>query len=359
MTPPSSDRPSGSAPQPPDWTAIARHLDGESDAAEAERVRGWLVAHPGDAELLDALEARVGRAAFAAREAAASRTIDVDGALARVTTLRDKDPMRLSTWRGVPSIPARAWWKHPALAAAAVLVVAVGLYLARDGRVRDDGAAPATEPLAASYETGTGERRTHQLPDGSTVVLGPRSALVLHRFDAGARQLELTGEGHFVVRHDAARPFTVHAGGATIVDIGTAFTVRSGDARTRVAVTEGVVEMRAGTALPGSGVVLRRGDVATLDASGAATVQRAALAPSDTAWTSGRLVFRDAPMSEVARELYRWYGVRLRIADSSLARLHYNDDVAGVPVARVLDNLAAGLGARLEMRGDTAILHRR
>jgi len=39
-------------------------------------------------------------------------------------------------------------------------------------------------------------------------------------------------------------------------------------------------------------------------------------------WTRGELVFNNAPLSEVARELERWYNVEVRIDDASLRDLH-------------------------------------
>src|SRR5690606_17172558 len=32
-----------------------------------------------------------------------------------------------------------------------------------------------------------------------------------------------------------------------------------------------------------------------------------------TSWKSGMLIFEDAPFEEIARQLERWYGVRIRI----------------------------------------------
>ena len=40
---------------------------------------------------------------------------------------------------------------------------------------------------------------------------------------------------------------------------------------------------------------------------------------SYTSWTTGRLEFRKAPVGEVLATLGRWYSVRFRLADSSLA----------------------------------------
>jgi len=39
-----------------------------------------------------------------------------------------------------------------------------------------------------------------------------------------------------------------------------------------------------------------------------------------TAWTTGKLVFHDAPLTELLESVSRWYGVRFAILDTELAR---------------------------------------
>jgi transmembrane sensor len=45
-------------------------------------------------------------------------------------------------------------------------------------------------------------------------------------------------------------------------------------------------------------------------------------AASLTEWTSGRLVFRNTPVSDALRTLEHWYGRRFVLVDSVLARQH-------------------------------------
>src|SRR5690606_33902749 len=92
------------------------------------------------------------------------------------------------------------------------------------------------------HETRVGERRALTLADGSEVILNT-DTLIEVAFDAGARDLSLhRGEAYFSVASDAARPFRVHAGGAIVEAVGTAFTVqRTLNEELEVTVTEGEV----------------------------------------------------------------------------------------------------------------------
>ncbi|HET9002571.1 MAG TPA: FecR domain-containing protein, partial [Gemmatimonadaceae bacterium] len=247
---------------------------------------------------------------------------------------------------------SRRWRLIGSLAAAAALVLtAIGIWNAR----RASGVAPTA--TAMTWSTAVGERDSVRLADGSTVILGPSSELdVAAGYGASEREVELRGEGYFAVVHDAARPFTVHSGGATIVDVGTTFSVRDdADASVRVAVTSGSVRVSRGSSAD-SGVVLAARDVVTLAGDAPASVARSAVTAGDTAFTRGALVLRDAPLSQVATELRRWYGIELRVADSATARRRLTATFAGESPEQAMAIIGAALGARLERRGDTVIV---
>jgi transmembrane sensor len=352
----------GSPTEQVDWEALARYLAGESSAEEAEAMRAWLAAHPGRADLLAALERSLSGLAFKAPE-----DLDVEGALRSVRARRDEAEVHARreevAVRVIPrgasrafAPPANRWRTNGLRMAAAVAAVAAGVALWQSGRRDDEGASSAP---SRSFATAVGERDSVRLPDGSTVLLGPGSRLTLAEgYGAVRREVELQGEAYFDVRHDSTRPFIVHAGAATIRDLGTAFAIHSdlGDG-VRVVVTSGAVALHVLSEQSDSGVVLRAGDLAVLAPDGRVTARRAAVTDDDLAWTRGRLIFSDAPVAQVSADLRRWYGIELRVADSSLARRHLTASFAGESAERVLEVIALTLGADLERRGDTALLH--
>jgi transmembrane sensor len=208
-----------------------------------------------------------------------------------------------------------------------------------------------------SYATSVGERREITLRDGTRVLLGPTSRMVVLPHDADYRGVLLDGIAYFNVVHDSAHPFTVKAGALTIQDVGTAFSVENDDsAGTRVAVDSGSVTIGSVERPTSRGAILHARDRAIADPGGTVAVERSAVSDVDLAWVQGRLVFRDAPLVLVGAELYRWYGVRLRVEDSSLASLHLTASFSGEPVDRVLNVIALSLGARVERQGNVAIL---
>jgi transmembrane sensor len=322
----------------PDWEAIARHLTGESSAAESAAVVAWLSAHPDEARAF----AEIVESSAQLRAVAA---VDVESALTRV-----HERMRQA---GMPVIPlrpaarsARRAYAAWGLAAAAVVLFAVGIL-----RPRRDVAPAATRMLATSV----GEVDSTRLEDGTRVVLGPLSELRIDaRYADGRREVELRGTAFFAVTHDTRHPFTVRTHGVVITDLGTKFTVRGDGADgVDVSVTEGAVRVQADG---GPRADLRAGDRAMLASSGALDVQRAIDSEEDAAWTRGRIVFREAPVSRVRSELRRWYGVEFLLTDSTLASRHLTAAFTKETRQQVLDVIALALGASYDVRGDTVIL---
>jgi transmembrane sensor len=327
-----------------EWERIARYLTGEAGSSEADATRRWIEEDPHRAKVVQLLESIL---VNVSRED--SSHIDVEGALKQVKSRLDTPKIIPIIPRAARGTPDRTFAALLRVAAAAVIIFG-GLILWQ--RTRGDG--------TQTYATSVGERRQIVLKDGSKVLLGPTSRLVVPVItpEEGWRMVILDGAAYFSVVHDPAHPFTVKVGDIVIRDVGTAFSVETDDsAGTRIAVDSGSVSVGP-AADRDRDAVLNARDKATVDTKGAVTVERSAVSDDDLAWTQGRLVFRDAPLILVGAELYRWYGVRLRVSDSSLANLHLTASFSGEPVDRVLNVIALSLGARIERQGNVAILHR-
>ena len=346
-------------PNPPDssadWEAIARYFAGECPPAEAAAVRRWLEARPAEALALGSLND-----ATALLASATPADLDVEAALKRASERRDAaDVIPIDSQLRARRTPARVAvptrrWRSVALPAAAAAVILIGGGLWWHSR-QTGGYTPAS--AAQTFAANVGQRDSVRLADGTRVLLAPESRLtVAMGYGKTVREVELTGEAYFDVRHDAARPFVVHAGGADIRDLGTTFTVRvAGNQGVRVAVTSGSVSLAPASALPNAAVVLRPGDAGTLGPDGRTLVERGGTTEPDTAWTSGRLVFREAPVSSVRSELRRWYGIDL-VIDSAFAARHLSMTFDGESADRVLQVIALSLGAEVQRQGNTAVI---
>ncbi|HVX41550.1 MAG TPA: FecR domain-containing protein [Gemmatimonadaceae bacterium] len=322
----------------PDWDAVARYLAGESPADEAQRVRAWLENNPAERELVESLAAAGAELPLA--------PVDVDAALDRVHA-RMRNQMVAYPER---SARGRAW-RAGRIAALALAAALVGIVVLRHART------PAPASVATTYATAIGARDSIQLADGSHVILGPASRLVVPaNYGTTTRTVDLTGDAYFDVRHDPATPFGVRVAHAYIEDVGTRFNVESdGGDTTSVAVLGGSVRLQ-GTESGTAGIVLTAGDRGSVADGGPAVRDSARAGEDDIAWASGRLVFRDASLVRVAGELRRWYGVRLVFGDSSLPKRRLTASFQGESAEEVLRTIGLTLGVHVDLQGDSAVV---
>ncbi|MFL5614962.1 MAG: sigma-70 family RNA polymerase sigma factor [Gemmatimonadaceae bacterium] len=174
-------------------------------------------------------------------------------------------------------------------------------------------------------------------------TLAPGSQLrVAADFGVDRRSVYLDGLAYFDVLHDARRPFTVLAGNARALDLGTQFVVRAyaEDSAVQVGVRTGNVML--------SGVgQLRAGDVGQLQSNGRTRRWRGALNDPLLAWLDNRLVYRDAPLSHVLQDIHRWYDVEVRVAQPAIAALPFSGVLTEQSSGAVIDRVAATLGLRV------------
>lgn len=201
----------------------------------------------------------------------------------------------------------------------------------------------------AIYATARAESRNFVLPDGTRVALSARSRLKIH-FTATRRVVELSdGEAYFQVKHNAKRPFIVHAGELRLADIGTAFDVRKTGDYVAIAVADGIVAVSHAGATAGGAPAAKSQKTARplkliagqgVSTDGAGGKLKVANVNTDkvASWRVGRLRFRDTPLSVVIANVNRYTSREIVIADQQVGRMRYTGTVF---VHKIDDWLAA------------------
>ncbi|MFV3329050.1 FecR family protein [Pseudomonas sp. NY15372] len=174
----------------------------------------------------------------------------------------------------------------------------------------------------SDFATGTGERRTFVLPDGSQLQLNTRSTAEL-AFDERQRLVRLRqGELMLTCNPQQAhgRPLLVETRDALLEGFEGRFVVRQDADCTRVSVNAGKVAMhRAGRPL----LWLTGGQTWRLDHQGVRLVEHPAMDAS--AWAEGLIVTRDMRLADFLAEISRYrHGY-----------LGCSDDVAGLRLSGV------------------------
>jgi transmembrane sensor len=195
--------------------------------------------------------------------------------------------------------------------AASVVAVALGLGLF--------SGLDHPKPYSAEFSTRLGEHRQVALPDGSVMDLNSRSIVTVH-YEKGRRGVEIKqGEAMFSVEHDTSRPFVVAAGAGQVTVTGTRFDVRRDDDQTRVMVEAGTVKVQGRA--PDKMVTLTAGLGSHVDNQGRVAAAYAVNTEELTAWRTGKLVFNNASLGEVAREVSRYREQPLRVSTPAVGNL--------------------------------------
>jgi len=309
---------------------LARYLSG--DATDAERAE-LLRRLPHADQIRGVLDAHADVDAVSAWEMARARITEPMSHRAHRTHAR---AWPRGFWRG-------GWGRTTGIVSAALAVCGVIFVLNH---------APRPTADIREYSTRTGQSAVVTLATGIRVTLAPQTKLTVATTSAGI-DATLIGEAYFVAPHQLARPFAVHTGNVATRVLGTSFNVAryANDSVTRVFVTEGKVA--TGVLRPS---IITAGTLAAITDS-VVTTTEVSDAQTRIGWIGGRLVFQNAPISDVLAAIHRWYGVDIRLADSTLAsqRLTTELDVRRSP-HELMAVLEAALEIHVTMVGDTLIL---
>ena len=214
-------------------------------------------------------------------------------------------PLRAPRWRLRQRSPGRLAAIRPGRLVVGAVAAALTLWFAPAAVLR----------LQSDYVTGPGELRSVTLADGSTVNLGPGSALAVDYSDNARSVRLLAGEAWFDVEHNPEVPFRVVAGEVRTTVLGTSFDVRRVGGATAVSLKRGRVRVTSAETTrdlsPGQWV---RVDEAHGVEAG---VDDPALLG---AWQEGAIIARNRPIAEVIDELRPWFGGRIVLLNHALGK---------------------------------------
>ncbi|WP_246702503.1 FecR family protein [Starkeya sp. ORNL1] len=255
-------------------------------------------------------------------------TREVAGALGAGHWYRTPQEAETPHWRG--GLLTRA-----AFAVAALLLVAGGAIW------RDPG---LFDRLTADYAAAPGSHIERTLTDGTRLYLDGDGAADV-RIDERTRELTLLRGRAFVdVAHDAARPFRVHAGGAEVQVLGTAFGVARDAEAVVVTVERGQVAVAAqGT--PAGNALLTPGQRVKV-ADGKVSATQTVDTETALAWRRGLIVFDRASLAEVVEDLDRAMPGRVVLTDPHLRALTLSGVFRADEPGAVLEALRSALGLR-------------
>lgn len=164
-----------------------------------------------------------------------------------------------------------------------------------------------------------------RLEDGTTVYLNSESELRMPvHFNSKERVVWLTGEAYFSVEHEKQRSFTVRTERADISVLGTEFGVRAYADETDLLTTlvQGAVEVKSESRVHR----IVPGEQAKVDEAGNIEVKEVNV-DDYIAWKLGRIVFVNARLEDIMRELQRWYDFKVSYSSPEQKELRFTMDI--------------------------------
>jgi len=179
-------------------------------------------------------------------------------------------------------------------------------------------------PVAAVLTKKATERSEYKyllLPDSTQVWLNASSTLEFpEHFGPDKREVTLSGEAYFDVRHSERAPFVIYTGKISTTVLGTSFNIKAYPDRQHIVVSVSTGKVKVSyddVAL----ATLVKGQQVKIDRR-LNTVEEKKIAPAEVAaWQQGNMSYDDEALEDIVADLERLYNVRIRIDNNAIRTL--------------------------------------
>lgn len=287
---------------------LIKYLKGFLDEDSRQKIEEWILLSEENRKTLEDLYV----VTFLDDRLAAKNEVDVEKAYSRF--LQHKKQRAISTPK---TKTVQLWKKVAAVAAIFVAVVFTGT-LSLVALLEKN-----SQSLVVS--TKLGERAQVQLPDGSTVWLNACSKLEYRKsFFSPKRKTQLSGEAYFDVAHNRLFPFIVTNDGSEIKVLGTKFNVRCNEDENHITTSLMEGSIQFSDVNVESSVKLKPNERLFFDKKTHQFKIDEIISKEDvTAWISGKLLFENNSLEEIARSLEKHYNVHITFDDDNAKNIRF------------------------------------
>lgn len=160
-----------------------------------------------------------------------------------------------------------------------------------------------------------------RLPDGSTIILNQKSSITYNQndFNTKTREVTLSGEAYFDIKHNNKKPFIVHTGKVSTKVLGTAFNINAYDTSNTIEVTVERGKVQVGDVKKIYGVITPNQQIKvnknTFDFEQNNTKIETAIA-----WKSNYLILDDLNMEEAVALISQKYKVKILLSNENIKK---------------------------------------
>ncbi|HWK07327.1 MAG TPA: FecR domain-containing protein [Puia sp.] len=240
--------------------------------------------------------------------------IDGNGSLVLKTSGADLP----NTYR--PQRSSKRKWLLPAGSLLLLLVIIPFLWWQGKNKAPGRHEQMAVQSLTRKI-TETSEQKFLLLPDSTQVWLNGDSYLEFpDEFTDKKREVYLSGEAWFDVKHAEEIPFIIHTGKITTTVMGTAFNIKAYPyLRTVViSVSRGKIRVSRGTEVV---AVLEKGQQVKVSNTDSLIREKNIDVGKIASWQQGYISYEDETLGEILRDLEHLYNTGITVADQSLLNM--------------------------------------
>lgn len=211
-------------------------------------------------------------------------------------------------------LPHRKWIAVAAAMLTGILLITAGIFYNNE----KPASKMAAEPVNVKSEQKAFYTRHITLPDNSIVVLHANSNLSYPpHFSKNNREVTLTGEAYFDIKHDTEKPFIIHTGKLKITVLGTAFNIKAypGKDDITVTVTRGKVKVEDDSNVY---AVLTPDKQIIYNTRSTAITEQQVNAGATAEWTKQDMVFQSVEFEKIADQLSKRYGIAIHFANPAM-----------------------------------------
>ncbi|MFC4871035.1 FecR family protein [Negadavirga shengliensis] len=188
--------------------------------------------------------------------------------------------------------------------------------------------------------TKAGEKLHLTLPDGTHIWVNSVSHIKFpERFDHVERRIYLEGEAFFEIAEDTLRPFVVEARGLSTIALGTSFNISTKtEEQVNISLVSGKVKVLP--PLKNKEFYLDPGKELKFDTKSQREYIGDFNIKNVTAWKNGTLLFKDASLRRVVKELEEWYGISIRVINGDRIDWNFSGEFQHQTLESVLESLS-------------------
>ncbi|MEN0052161.1 MAG: FecR domain-containing protein [Mucilaginibacter sp.] len=318
------------------WETLLNYVNGESHADEAKEVLDWAGEQTEHRYLLTYLQRRKQQLNYPLKQS-------------------DIDEQWLHLLNRIFELPAsenkrgfQKYYRLTGIAASLLLFCFLGWLFVKNP---ENGINSTTQTLQSAQNAGG--RLT--LPDGTQVFMTPNSKITYtNSFNAEKRELTLTGEAFFDVKHDAHKPFIIRTNNHLAVTVlGTSFNVYSRPkANIEVKVATGLVGITANN----KSHFLKAGQQLIYKLNSGQITIKQVNTQDASSLQNQTLVFNDNNADEIAEKLQRWYNINVEVNPSARKRARFSGEMKDTGIDNLLQGLSYATGLKYRYKNPHTVI---